>query len=170
MSKLASIRPVRWVVIGVLCLSLLGCGLINPRPPRAVVEGAIAQKLSQTQALLYRQFGQQAGRQFRADPADLAQVGRIRIADHHWTEIAGQPAVEVAGTYHLKGGGLTNAQRRQTRDFNLYLRRGATPDQWLLLEAAPAQPGESLRWLATPIITSQETQVSDGKDSVAESS
>ena len=160
MGKPASIHPGRWIVIGLLCLVLLGCGVINPRPPRVVVEGAIAQKLSQTQALLYRQFG----RQFRADPADLAQVGRIRIADHHWTEIAGQPAVEVAGTYHLKGGGLTSAQRRQTRDFDLYLRRGTTPDQWLLLEAAPAPLGESLRWVATPIITSQETPVSEGGD------
>lgn len=160
MGKPASIHPGRWIVIGLLCLVLLGCGVITPRPPRAVVEGAIAQKLSQTQAILYRQFG----RQLKADPADLAQVGRIRIADHHWTEIAGQPAVEVAGTYHLKGGGLTSAQRRQTRDFDLYLRRGTTPDQWLLLESAPAQPGESLRWVATPIIASQETQVSEGGD------
>jgi hypothetical protein len=143
MSKLASIRPIRWVVIGVLCLSLLGCGLINPRPPRVVVEGAIAQKLSQTQAILYRQFG--------AAPADLAQVGRLRITDHHWTEIAGQPTVEVAGTYHLKGGGLTSAQRRQTRDFDVYLQRGTAKDQWLLLEPAPAQPGASLQWRATPI-------------------
>ncbi len=147
MGKPASIHLGRWVVIGLLCLALMGCGVINPQPPRAVVEGAIAQKLSQTQALLYRQFE----RQLKVDPADLAQVGRIRIADHHWTEIAGQPAVEVAGTYHLKGGGLTSAQRRQTRDFDLYLRRGTTPDQWLLLEAAPAQPETSLRWRATPI-------------------
>lgn len=152
MGKPASIRLGRWVVIGLLCLALLGCGVINPRPPRAVVEGAIAQKLSQTQAMLYRQFG----RQPQADPADLAQVGRIRITDHHWTEIASQPAVEVAGTYHLKGGGLTSAQRRQTRDFDLYLRRGTTPDQWLLLEAAPAKPGESPQWLATPVTASRE--------------
>lgn len=144
MGKPASIHLGRWVVIGLLCLALLGCGVINPRPPRAVVEGAIAQKLSQTQAILYRQFG--------AAPADLAQVGRIRIADHHWTEIVGQPAVEVAGTYHLKGGGLTSAQRRQTRDFDLYLQRGTTQDQWLLLEPAPTQPGEPLQWLATPVV------------------
>lgn len=149
MEKLASLRPLRWLVMGMLCLSLLGCGLINPRPPRAVVEGAIAQKLSQTQALLYRHL--------KADPADLAQVGRIRITDHHWIEIAGQPAVEVAGTYHLKGGELTSAQRSQTRDFDLYLRRDTTPDQWLLLESAPAEPGEPLRWLATPIPSARET-------------
>ncbi|MGF1517563.1 MAG: hypothetical protein ACFCVB_07140 [Nodosilinea sp.] len=156
MGKPASIHLERWVVIGLLCLVLMGCGVINPRPPRAVVEGAIAQKLSQTQAMLYRQL--------KADPADLAQVGRIRIANHHWTEIAGQPAVEVAGTYHLKGGGLTSAQRRQTRDFDLYLQRGTTPDHWLLLKSAPAQPGEPLRWLATPIISSPETQTSDSQE------
>ncbi len=160
MDKPASIHLGRWVVIGLLCLGLLGCGVINPRPPRAVVEGAIAQKLSQTQAILYRQLG----RQFGAAPADLAQVGRIRIADHHWTEIAGQPAAEVAGTYHLKGGGLTSAQRGQTRDFDLYLRRGNTQDQWLLLEPAPAQPGEPLRWLATPVISAPATPASEHQE------
>ncbi|TVQ13432.1 MAG: hypothetical protein EA368_02205 [Leptolyngbya sp. DLM2.Bin27] len=147
MHRPAAIYLGRSVVIGLLCLVLLGCGVINPRPPRAVVEGAIAQKLSQTQIILYRQLGRQAG----ADPADLAQVSGIRIADHHWTEIAGQPAVEVAGTYHLKGGGLTSAQRRQTRNFDVYLQRGTAKDQWRLLEPDPDQPGASLQWRATPI-------------------
>jgi hypothetical protein len=148
MGTLASIRPIRWVLMAMLCLSLLGCGLINPRPPRAVVEGAIAQKLSQTQAVLYRQFA--------AAPADRAQVGRIRITDHHWTEIAGQPTVEVAGTYHLKGGNLTNAQRSQTREFDVYLQRGATKDQWLLLEPVSTQGGDALNWRATQLLTAGE--------------
>ncbi|MGG6239400.1 hypothetical protein ACQ4N7_12270 [Nodosilinea sp. AN01ver1] len=136
----------RIVAIAVLCLSLWSCGLVNPRPPKAVVELAIAQKLAQTQAVLYRQFGS------AVDPADLAQVGRIRISDHHWTTLANQPAVEVSGTYHLKGGQLTVAQRRQTRDFDLYLRRGDSKDQWLLLEPVLARSGEVLRWQPTPLI------------------
>ncbi len=143
MGTLASIRPIRWVLIGILCLSLLGCGLVNPRPPRAVVERAIAQKLSQTQAVLYRQF--------ESAPTVRAEVGRIRITDHHWTELAGQPTVEVAGTYHLKGGNLTSAQRSQTREFDLYLQRGATKDQWRLLEPVSAQRGAPLKWQATPL-------------------
>ena len=144
MERMASMRPIRWVLMALLCLSLLGCGLINPRPPRAVVEGAIAQKLSQTQAVLYKQFG--------AAPNARAQVGRIRITDHHWTELAGQPTVEVTGTYHLKGGSLTNSQRSQSREFDIYLRRGATKDQWLLLEAVGAKSGEPLNWQATPLL------------------
>ncbi|MBD1917524.1 MULTISPECIES: hypothetical protein [Cyanophyceae] len=150
MVTLASIRPIRWVLIGVLCLSLLGCGLINPRPPRAVVEGAIAQKLSQTQAVLYRQFA--------AAATDRTQVSRIRITDHHWTELAGQPAVEVAGTYHLKGGSLTNAQRSQTREFDVYLQRGATKDQWLLLEPVSIKNGEKPKWQAIPLLTAREDE------------
>lgn len=143
MDTVTSIRPIRWVLIGMLCLSLLGCGLINPRPPRAVVESAIAQKLSQTQAVLYRQFD--------SDPADRAEVGRIRIADHRWTELVGQPTVEVTGTYHLRGGRLTSAQRRQTREFDIYLQRGATKDQWRLLEPVSAQSGDGLKWQAIPL-------------------
>ncbi|WP_317034631.1 hypothetical protein [Nodosilinea sp. E11] len=149
MAKLALLRPMRWLLVGVMCLALLGCGLTNPRPPRAVIEGAIAQKLAQTQAILYRQITPAAA------ATDLAQVGRLRIADHHWTEVAGQPTVEVAGTYHLKGGSLTAAQRRQTRDFDVYLRRGDTKEQWLLLEPTSSQPGEALRWRATPILLAE---------------
>ncbi|PSR19290.1 hypothetical protein C8255_03115 [filamentous cyanobacterium CCP3] len=141
----------RIVAIAVLCLSLVSCGLVNPRPPRAVVEMAIAQKLSQTQAVLYRQFASSV------DPADRAQVGRIRISDHHWTTLDNQPAVEVAGTYHLKGGQLTAAQRRQTRDFDLYLRRGDSKDQWLLLEPVLVRSEEVLRWQSTPLIKPEVT-------------
>jgi hypothetical protein len=148
MGTMASTRPIRWVLMALLCLSLLGCGLINPRPPRAVVEGAIAQKLSQTQAVLYSQFA--------AAPTDRAQVGRIRITDHRWTELAGQPTVEVIGTYHLKGGSLTNTQRSQTREFDVYLRRGVAKDQWLLLEPVSAQSEEALNWQATPLLTAGE--------------
>lgn len=143
-------RPIRWVLIGVLCLSLLGCGLINPRPPRAVVEGAIAQKLAQTQAVLYRQFA--------AAPTDRTQVGRIRVTDHHWTELAGQPTVEVVGTYHLKGGSLTNAQRNQTREFDVYLQRGATKDQWLLLEPINVQSKDAPKWQAIPLLTASQDE------------
>ncbi|OKH50101.1 hypothetical protein NIES30_05210 [Phormidium tenue NIES-30] len=113
-----------------------------------MVEGAIAQKLSQTQAVLYRQFA--------AAPTDRTQVGRIRITDHHWTELSGQPTVEVVGTYHLKGGSLTNAQRGQTREFDVYLQRGATKDQWLLLEPVNVQSGDSPKWQAIPLLTASE--------------
>ncbi|HSM81469.1 MAG TPA: hypothetical protein VLS96_07275 [Nodosilinea sp.] len=129
-----------------LCLSLVGCGMINPRPPQAVVEAAIAQKLSQTQLVLYRQLDAST------PPTDLAQVNRIRVANHHWTTIANQPAVEIAGTYHLKGGGLSAAQRRQTREFDLYLQRGAEKGQWLLLEPDQALPGTTPQWRTTPLV------------------
>lgn len=154
MGTTASMRSIRWVLMGMLCLSLLGCGLINPKPPRAVVEGAIAQKLAQTQTVLYRQFS--------SAPTDRAEVGRIRIADHHWSEIAGQPTVEVAGTYHLKGGNLTSAQRSQTRDFDIYLQRGATKDQWLLLEPVSAQSEVALQWQATPLLIAGEDKSDPG--------
>ncbi|MBD2108069.1 hypothetical protein [Nodosilinea sp. FACHB-13] len=153
METMASMRPIRWVLISVLCLSLLGCGLVNPKPPRAVVEGAIAQKLSQTQTVLYRQFS--------SAPTDRAEVGRIRITDHHWSEIAGQPTVEVAGTYHLRGGNLTSAQRSQTRDFEVYLQRGATKDQWLLLEPVPNQTSDALQWQTTPVLTAADNGAAD---------
>ncbi len=150
MGTMASMRPIQWVLMALLCLSLLGCGLINPRPPKAVVEGAIAQKLSQTQAVLYRHFA--------AAPTDRTQVGRIHVTDHHWTELSGQPTIEVIGTYHLKGGSLTNAQRGQTREFDVYLQRGATKDQWLLLEPVNVQGGEIPKWQAIPLLTTREDE------------
>lgn len=146
MRQLATLRPLRLVVIVGLCLALWGCGIVNPRPPRAVIESAIAQKLAQTQAILYRQFNTSTA------PENLSQVGRLRVTDHHWTTVAGQSVVEVEGTYHLKGGSLTGAQRRQNLNFDVYLQRGDVKDQWLLLEPAPTPSGEPLRWLSTPLL------------------
>jgi hypothetical protein len=149
MGTLTTIQPGRRVLLVLLglalCLNLWGCGLVNPSPPRAVVEAAIAQKLSQTQAVLYRQIAP------ALSTTDLAQVSRISIADHHWTAIANQPAVAVTGTYQLKGGSLTAAQRRQTRSFDLYLRRGEAKDQWLLLEPVPDSGEGDVPWRTTPL-------------------
>ncbi|MEO1069702.1 MAG: hypothetical protein AAFW95_11380 [Cyanobacteria bacterium J06638_6] len=139
------------VIVG-LCLSLWSCGLVNPRPPRAVIESAIAQKLSQTQAVLYRQLTP-------GTPDDLAQVGRIRITDHQWTTVAGQPTADVVGTYHLKGGGLSGAQRKQTRAFEVYLQRGDTKGQWRLVEPAIARAGQPVQWQMTPLQPSPEDKL-----------
>ncbi len=128
MGTLASMRPIRWVLVGILCLSLLGCGLINPRPPRAVVEGAIAQKLSQTQAVLHRQLSSSDAQ------ANTLQVSHIRITDHRPLALAGQSAVEVSGTYQLQGAGLSKAQQRQTRPFDIYLHRENAETEWILVD------------------------------------
>lgn len=150
MGFIASIRPIRGVVLLVLCLSLWGCGLVNPRPPRAVIEGAIAQTLSQTQTILYRELTPAAG------AAGLAQVSGIRIRDHHWSSLANQPGtqqpmVEVVGTYHLKGGGLTPPQRRQVRAFDIYLQRGSTQDDWRLLAPRINDVSASPQWITVPV-------------------
>ena len=154
MRKLATLRPMRLVVIVGLCLTLWGCGLVNPRPPRAVVESAIAQKLSQTQAILYRQLAP-------TTPDQLAQVGRIRITDHHWMTLAGQPTADVVGTYHLKGGELSRAQKRQTRDFEVYLQRGEVKGQWRLLEPAIAAGETTVQWRAIPLTSASNTKSAD---------
>jgi hypothetical protein len=127
MGKPASIHPGRWVVIGLLCLVLLGCGAINPRPPRAVVEGAIAQKLAQTQATLSQQLN------IPFDSTKAAQVSGLRISSYHQTTLAGQPVVAVKGTYRLKGPTLPNAQKRQLRSFDISLKKGADPGEWRLV-------------------------------------
>ena len=158
MGLIASIRPLRGVVLLVLCLSLWGCGLVNPRPPRAVIEGAIAQTLTQTQTILYRELAPAAG------AAGLAQVSGIRIRDHHWTSLDNQPVVEVVGTYHLKGGGLASPQRRQVRAFDIYLQRGSTQADWRLLAPSIDDVSASPQWIALPI-----RQPPSPKDSPAES-
>jgi hypothetical protein len=130
MARLKAINLGRLILGLLLCLSLWGCGVVNPQPPKAAVESAIAQKVAQTQSLLSRQLA------LREESSSPAQVGRVKVTGHHWTTIANQPAVEVEGTYQLQGGGLTRAQQRQERDFSLYLKRGDTKDEWILVEPA----------------------------------
>jgi hypothetical protein len=114
------------VVIAVLCLSLWSCGVVNPSPARAVVADAIAHKVAQTQALLTRQL---------ALPEEApAQVGSVKITHHHWTTIGNQPVVALEGTYRLQGGGWARSQQRQTRPFSLYLQRGDSKDQWIVVD------------------------------------
>ncbi len=128
MERLPRINLGRLILGLVLCLSLWGCGVVNSQPPKAVVEQAIAEKVAQTQSLLSRQLSPST------DISSPAQVGRVNITEHRWTTVADQPAVQIDGTYRLQGGGLTKAQQRQDRDFSLYLKRGETKDQWILVE------------------------------------
>lgn len=122
-------RPWRLMAIAVVCLSLWGCGLVNPRPPRAVVADAIAHKVAQTQALLSRQLAT------ASQDSETFRVGSVKVTHHQWTTLADQPVVEVEGTYHLYGGGLTWAQQKQARDFDLYLQRGNTKTEWQVVDS-----------------------------------
>jgi len=131
MGTLVSIQPIKCLVIIGLCLFLWGCGLANPKPPRAAVEVAIAEKIAQTQALLH---SQQPTSDTSADPF---RVGSVKISHHQWTTLADQPVVEVEGTYRLTGGRLSRAQQRQARAFDLYLQRGATDADWTLVDLNP---------------------------------
>ena len=132
MGTLVSIQPIKYLIIIGLCLSLWGCGLAKPKPPRAAVETAIAQKIAQTQILLR---GQQPSPDTAADPF---RVGSVKITHHQWTALAEQPVVEVEGTYRLFGGNLSRAQQRQARAFDLYLQRGATEEDWILVDPNPS--------------------------------
>lgn len=130
MGKIISSRPVRWLLAAVLCCSLWGCGLVNPGPPRSAVVAALSQKVADTQTLLYRQLALPEGE------LTPAQISGVRVTGHHWITLNGQPVMEVEGIYRLKGGGLTRSQQRQARDFSLYLQRGETKDDWLLVNPA----------------------------------
>lgn len=116
----------------VFCGGLWGCGLVNPAPPRSVVAVAVAQKVAQTQVTLQQQLGLGTA----TEAIDLPQASGIHVTGHHWITLNNQPAVEVNGTYHLKGGGLGWGQQRQTRPFSLYLRR-AGEDQWAVVDPLP---------------------------------
>lgn len=124
------------MLIALLCLSLWGCGMVNPKPPQAAVTAAIAQKVAQTQALLQTQLASPAA-------VETFQVSQVKIADHHWLTIAEQPAVLVQGTYKLQGGGLARSQQRQARPFEIYLRRGDTKDQWQPLDPGSTTPDQT---------------------------
>ncbi len=154
MEKLASIRPLRWLVMGMLCLSLLGCGVINPRPPRAVVESAIAQRLAQAQAVFDQQPIASSNEPRANEPtADLptpAQVGGVHIDHCDRVDVGGQWALEVTGTYRLRAGDLSNAQRRQARPFEIYLQRDRQ-DQWFLLAPEIEATSTSARWRTLPL-------------------
>jgi len=131
MGALVSIQPIKYLIIIGLCLSLWGCGLTKPKPPRAAVETAIAQKIAQTQALLH---GQRPTSDTSAAPF---QVSSVKITHHQWTTLADQPVVEVEGTYRLTGERLSRAQQRQARAFDLYLQQGATDTDWTLVDLNP---------------------------------
>lgn len=130
MGKIAASRPVRLLMVAALCLSLWSCGLFNPGPPRSVVATALSQKAAHTQTLLYQQLA------LPDEDVTPPQVSGVRITGHHWITLNDQPVVEVEGIYRLKGGGLTRSQQRQSRDFSLYLQRGETQDDWLLVNPA----------------------------------
>jgi antitoxin YefM len=122
-------RCCRFAVLLVLCGSLLGCGLLNPWPPKAIVQQAIAQKLDQTQSLLNTKIsGVKA-------TADSFRIGRVNVQSRRSVLLNGKSAVAVAGTYTIKGGNLAWSQRRQPRPFEILIRQGDTQDQWQLVDA-----------------------------------
>jgi hypothetical protein len=135
----------RLVLLLTLCGSLLGCSVFNPGPPAAVVQQAVAQKLWQTQSLLRAQLSGQALVE------STFEVGKVKVNAHHPVSLGQVSAVEVEGTYTLKGGDLSRAQRRQLRPFDIYLQRGPEKDQWRLLEPTSTTAG----WTAIPLTPAQ---------------
>jgi hypothetical protein len=120
----------RFAVLLTLCSSLLGCGLFNPWPPKAIVQQAIAQKLDQTHLLLSTKI---SGIE---DPADSFRIGRVNVQSRRSVSLNGQSAVAVTGTYTIKGGDLVWSQRRRPRPFEILIRQGDTKDQWQLVDVA----------------------------------
>jgi hypothetical protein len=120
--------PAHLLLLLFLCFSLTGCSFFNSGPSTAAVEQAIAQKLVQTQGVLRSQLSTEES------SSKPFQVGKVSVSRQHKVMVGQQAAVEVEGTYTLKGGTLSRSQRQQQRPFDLYLQRGAETDQWLLLE------------------------------------
>ena len=145
--------PLRWLVVGVLCLALGSCGLLSPRPPQAVVEDAIAQRLAQAQAVFDGQPIASFNNPATNNPATLtsAQVGGVHIDHYNRVEVGGQWALEVTGTYRLRAGDLSNAQRRQARPFDIYLQRDRQ-DRWYLLTPEIEAASTSAQWRTIPLL------------------
>jgi hypothetical protein len=93
-----------------------------------VIEQAVAQKLMATQALLRTQLPG------NSEATNSFEIGKVTVTSSHRVSLNNQAAVEVEGTYTLKGGSLNRAQRQQARPFELYLQQGEDKEQWLLLE------------------------------------
>jgi len=137
--------PTHLLLLLFLCFSLTGCSVFNAGPPTAVVERAIAQKLEQTQGVLRSQLSTEES------SSNPFQVGKVSVSRQHQVLVGSQAAVEVEGTYTLKGGTLSRRQRQQQRPFDLYLKKGGKTDQWLLLEpGVGTKVGES-SWQAIPV-------------------
>jgi len=111
-----------------LCVLLSSCSWINPGPAKTVVEQAIAQKLMATQTLLRTQLPGES------EATNPFAIGRVTVTSTRQISLDNQAAVEVEGTYTLKGGNLSRAQRQQVSPFNLYLQQGEDKEQWWLLE------------------------------------
>ena len=110
-----------------------------------VVEKALAQKLVQTQGLLRSQL---AGEDISTNPFS---VGRVRVSSKRNVSLDWQSAIEVEGTYTLKGRDLSRSQQQQLRPFDIYLQRGSEEDQWLLLEPRSTGRAAQREWQAIPL-------------------
>jgi hypothetical protein len=155
MGKLTSISPLRWLVVGVLCLSLGSCGIFNPRPPHAIVEAAIAQRLAQAQVVFDGQpiasFNQPSSSAPTANLPASTQVGGVRVDHYHRVNVGEQWALEVTGTYRLRSGDLSKAQRRQARPFDIYLQRDRQ-ERWYLLTPEIEAASTSAQWRTIPLL------------------
>lgn len=114
-----------------LVLLLTGCGLAAPKPPTAAVEAALMQQITQTQTLLHANLGATDA------PLSQYQVGRVKIQHQQSLTLDHHPAVEVRGTYTLKGDRLSRSQRQQSRPFTLYLTQSSDQTNWTLIQPAP---------------------------------
>lgn len=123
MVKWRSVNPLRLLLVGFLCFSLGGCGLMYPHLPRSVVASAIASQLNQTQAILFHQL------ELPVQPQATVTVRQVKIIEHHWTTVEHQSVLQVRGTYRLSGAGWRQQPRSQL--FQIYLQRDRDQHQWV---------------------------------------
>lgn len=121
-----SVNPLRLLLVVFLCFCLVGCGLIYPNPPKSVVASAVADKLSQTQAILFHQL------ELPDQPQAQITVRQVRITKHHWTIMEHQSVLQVWGTYRLSGSGW--GQQPRPQPFTIYLQRDKNQHQWLFFQ------------------------------------
>jgi len=119
-----------------LCLS--GCAW-GGGPSKAVVADAIATQLQQTR--------QELAQTLKGDPTSSFQITDITITQRQPTAIAGYSALQLRGTYTLKGRYLNRSLKQPDNPFEIYLTPTADGKTWQLLRPTLASDDTEPTWV-----------------------
>ncbi|ASC72685.1 uncharacterized protein XM38_036430 [Halomicronema hongdechloris C2206] len=133
---------VRLLVGLLLVLWVSGCAW-GGGPPTAVVADAIATQLQQSR--------QELAQTLKSDPGSSFQITAVTITQRRSTTVAGQPALQVRGTYTLTGRYLNNSLKQPDNPFEIYLSRTPDGEAWQLLRPIAASTDTDPSWVVAPL-------------------
>lgn len=131
----------RWFVLGVCCLGLWACRAEAPpiefAPDGAIVQGAIAFQLEQTQAALSRQLNASSP-QFKLSQITVQHIEPIVVNS--------LPAYHLNGVYNLTLYLPRQTVTQKQNPFDIYLQRQQEGKSWRLLKRDIDPRTDAVQW------------------------